>query len=111
MIEQQNKIKQMHQHLFQIGESLDKLTFDSFDAVFPAAFTAIKKVNQLRSEVIAGSGENSNKILEKELFVEAKQIERKFDNIIRVFLDEEKRLEKELHSTLQNKKLTVYRKV
>lgn len=111
MIGLQNKIKSIRQLLFQIGESLDNLTFDSFDIVFPKALAAIKKVHHLRSEAIVEFGNDSTKMLEKELFTKAKQIENKFDNIVKVFLDEEKKLEKELASTLQKKKLTVYQKV
>jgi len=107
----QNKINIMHQHLFQIGESLDKLTFDSFDIVFPAALSALKSVRQLRSDVITEFGSDSSKIIEEKLFSEAKLIESKFDNIIKVFLHEEKKLSQEFASTLQKRKLSVYQKV
>lgn len=106
----QLKIESIKRLLSFVGESLDNLTFETFDAVFPETLTAIKKVHQLRFELATEFGNSSLKVYENELFSKAKLIEEKFDNIVEVFSEEEKRLERELQGTIKQKKLTAYKR-
>ncbi len=106
----QLKIESIKHLLSFVGESLDNLTFETFDAVFPAALSAIKQVHQLKFELSSEFGNSRVKIYENELNSRTKLIEQKFDNIVEVFSAEEKRLEKELYGTTQKKKLTAYKR-
>jgi len=106
----QHKIESIKRLLAFVGESLDNLTFETFDAVFPAALTAIKQVHQLKFELTTEFESNSIELYENELNLRAKLIEQKFDNIVEVFSAEEKRLEKELCGTKLQKKLTAYKR-
>ncbi|KAF0142453.1 MAG: hypothetical protein HYZ10_05825 [Ignavibacteriales bacterium] len=106
----QSKIETIKRLLAFVGESLDNLSFETFDSVFPAALTAIKQVHRLKFELATEYDSISLKSYENELFSRAKLIEDKFDNIVEVFSEEEKRLEKELYGTIKQKKLTAYKR-
>lgn len=106
----QLKIESIKRLLAFVGESLDDLSFETFDSAFPAALTAIKQVHQLKFELATEFDSISLKSYENELFSRAKLIEDKFDNIVEVFSKEEKRLEKELYGTIKQKKLTAYKR-
>ncbi len=100
----QHKVESVKRLLSFVGRELDNLSFETFDSVFPAALTAIKQVNQLKLELATEFGTQSRKIFEYELFSKAKQIEAKFDNIVEVFSEEEKKLERQLCGTIKQKK-------
>ncbi|KAF0151696.1 MAG: hypothetical protein FD143_1829 [Ignavibacteria bacterium] len=106
----QLKIESIKRLQNYVSSSLDNLTFETFDVVFPDALSAIKRVHQLRME-LASELEGSNlRVYESDLNYKAKLIQQKFDNIIEVFSSEEKRLEKELYGTTKQKKLTAYKR-
>jgi len=100
----QHKVASVKRLLYFVGRDLDNLSFETFDSVFPAALTAIKQVNQLKLELAMEFGAQSQKICENELFSKAKQIELKFDNIVEVFSEAEKKLERQLYGTIKQKK-------
>lgn len=100
----QHKVASVKRLLFFVGRDLDNLSYETFDSVFPAALTAIKQVNQLKLELATEFGAQSQEICEKELFSKAKQIEVKFDNIVEVFSEAEKKLERQLYGTIKTEK-------
>ncbi len=104
------QIENLNSLLLSVADSLDSLTFESFDTVFPRTVNAMKQVHELKGKMLEEYGYSQLKQYEKELLPKAKQIEEKFDNIVKVFSREEKRLEKELSTTLQRKKLTLYKR-
>ncbi|MEW6651944.1 MAG: hypothetical protein AB1394_00595 [Bacteroidota bacterium] len=106
----QLKIESIKRLLNYVSESLDNLTFETFDAVFPAALSAIKQVHQLRLELTSEFDGYVVRKYESDLNLKAKLIQQKFDNIVEVFSSEEKRLEKELYGTTKQKKLTAYKR-
>lgn len=104
------KIESIKRLLSFVGESLDNLTFETFDTVFPETLIAIKKVHQLKLELATEYDGSGLKIYQNELYSRAKLIEEKFDNIVEIFSTEEKRLGKELYGTIKQKKLTAYKR-
>jgi len=100
----QHKVASVKRLLVFVGRDLDNLSYETFDSVFPAALTAIKQINQLKLELAAEFGSQSQEICENELFSKAKQIEAKFDNIVEVFSEAEKKLERQLCGTIKQKK-------
>lgn len=91
-----------------VSNELDTLTFESFDTVFPRTVSAMKQVHEIKGKILKEFDHSQLTQYEKILYPKAKQIEEKFDNIVESFSVEEKRLEKELASTLQKRKLTLY---
>lgn len=102
------QIENLRNLLTYVGNTLDSLTFESFDTVFPPAVEAMKQVRELKGKMLKEFGNSGLRQYEKELFPKAKQIEEKFDNIVELFSLEEKRLSKELSAVMQRKKLTLY---
>lgn len=90
--------------------NLDQLTFDNFDTLFPKIVQNIGELKKLRAEMLTEYGSERVKKFDPELLEWAKQVEEKFDNIVEVFLLEEKRLEIELASIIGRKKLTAYKR-
>ena len=93
-----------------ILSKLEKLNFDNFDVTFPEIVIMAKKSQKLQKELIEKEGEKRVLALNPDLEVKAKQIENTFDNIIKVFSEEEKRLAKELMSFEGQKKLINYKR-
>ncbi len=102
------QIENLNSLLTIVVESLDLLTFESFDTVFPSTVETMKQIHKLKERMIKEFGYSGLRVYEKELFPKAKQIEEKFDNIVKIFSMEEKRLAKELSAIQQRKKLTLY---
>ncbi len=100
----QHKVASVKRLLFFVGRDLDNLSYETFDSVFPAALTAIKRVNQLKLELATEFGAQSQEMCEKELFSKAKQIEVMFDNIVEVFSEAEKKHERQLYWTIKTEK-------
>jgi hypothetical protein len=97
--------------LSKVGGYLDNLTFETFDEVFPKTLSTIKQVHEIKFELLKKYGSECLSLFEKKLFLNAKQIEDQFDNIVKIFIAQEKKLEKELLTSIQKKKLIYYQKV
>ncbi|MFZ5947822.1 MAG: hypothetical protein ACOYU5_07615 [Stygiobacter sp.] len=106
----QQKIELSNQLLKKVYINIDKLTFENFDVVFPSLVEDVSVIKKLRDEMIKNYGSENIKKYDPEMFNWAKQIERKFDNIVEIFTEEEKRLETELSATLTKKKLIAYKR-
>ncbi len=106
----QSQIDLLKTALLSVSRGLDNLTFETFDTIFPDALNTIKEVHKFRSVLAAQYSAQELAPYEKDLFGYAKQIEEKFDNIIGVFSEEEKKLEKELSISISQKKLSTYKR-
>lgn len=106
----ESKIELSNQLLKQVYLNIDKLSFENFDDIFPMLVEDVSTIKKLRDEMIKNYGTEKIKKFDPEMFNWAKQIEKKFDNIVEIFTEEEKRLEAELSATLSKKKLTVYKR-
>jgi hypothetical protein len=96
--------------LENVCSQLDALNYDNFDILFPALINSMKAAVVLREELINEVGTDVLIKNRPELFYTAKQIEKKYDSTVKKFSEEEKRLERELNSLYQQKKLTVYQR-
>ncbi|MEW6701491.1 MAG: hypothetical protein AB1298_02120 [Bacteroidota bacterium] len=92
----------------EVSDKIDFLSFETFDSVFPVMVSGVKEVRKLRDELIEEYGLEKLLKYEPDLFYRAKQIERKFDNIIGAFSQEEKKLERELFGFSSKKKIANY---
>jgi hypothetical protein len=106
----EDKIERIKKLIGNVSNGLDELNFDVFDTSFPMIVNEMKEVHVLRSQVIEEFGLENFLEYEPEIFSKAKLIENKFDNIVRVFSDEESRLEKELMGYAGAKKLINYKR-
>jgi hypothetical protein len=102
------KIEEINKLIESVSGIMDSLNFGTFDTVFPLMVNGIKEMHRLRMEIIEEYGIEKLLKYEPDLFITAKLIEKKFDNIIGVFTREEKKLEKELLSYASKKKITNY---
>lgn len=103
-------IELSNQLLKKVYFNISKLTFENFDNLFPSLVADITTIKSLREKMLNNYGMDKVKNYDPEMFNWAKQIEKKFDNIVEIFTEEEKRLEAELSATLSRKKLTVYKR-
>lgn len=94
--------------LEEVSDKIDLLNFETFDFIFPIMVNGVKEIRKLRDELINEVGLEKLLKYEPDLFHRAKQIERKFDNIIGIFSQEEKKFEKELFSFSSRKKIANY---
>ncbi|MBA4407420.1 hypothetical protein C0389_09105 [bacterium] len=94
--------------LENVSTNLDILDIDNFDALFPDMLTSMKEAAVLRDELIKEVGLEELAENRPELFSTAKQIEKKFDNVVERYSQEGKRLEKELSGVISSKKITNY---
>jgi hypothetical protein len=106
----ENKIEYSKKILQYVYLNIDKLEYENFDHLFPILVEKISELKKTRDELILNYGEETVKKSDPELYICAKQIENKFDNIVAIFMEEEKRLEAELSATLSKKKLTAYKR-
>lgn len=94
--------------LENVSTNLDILDIDNFDALFPDLLTSMKEAAVLRDELIKEVGLEELEENRPELFSTAKQIEKKYDNVVERYSQEGKRLEKELSGVISSKKITNY---
>jgi len=102
------KIEKLRNYLTDAETALDTLSFDNFDTSYPQALNSMKKARQLRTDMLKEFGTPISAALDKIFSLQTKQIKDKFDNIVEVYSNEEKRLNVELKSLSQKKKLTAY---
>ena len=96
--------------LEDVYSRLDNLDSENFDVLFPELLKNMKEAAKLRNELTDEIGVEELIKNRPELFSTAKLIENKYDNVVKNFLNEEKRLEKALNTELQRKKLTAYKR-
>ena len=106
----EKKIELSNQLLKKVYLNIDKLTFENFDDIFPALVQDVSEIKKIREEMLKNYGYEKVKNYDPEMFNWAKQIERKFDNIVEIFSEQEKKMEAELSATLSKKKLTAYKR-
>ena len=94
--------------LEHVSIGLDTLDIDNFDDLFPNLLTNMKEAAILRDELIKEVGFEHLAENRPELFSTAKQIEKKYDNVVERYSKEGKRLEKELSGVISSKKITNY---
>ena len=94
--------------LESVSSNMDLLDIESFDNLFPDLLSSMKEAKILRDELIKDVGSEELMKYRPELFSTAKQIEKKYDNIVERYSQEEKRLEKELSGVISSKKITNY---
>lgn len=94
--------------LESVSSKMDLLDIDSFDNLFEDLLSSMKEAKILRDELIKDVGSEELMKYRPELFSTAKQIEKKYDNIVERYSREEKRLEKELSGVISKKKITNY---
>ena len=99
------KIKKL---LDGLSYNLDRLSFETFDSTFPLIARNMRDLHKEKSEVACEFGQEVFSNYGSDLLYRAKQIEEKFDTIVRIFSNEEKRLEKELSGVISRKKITNY---
>ena len=96
--------------LEEVSNLFDKVNFDTFDSIFPEIVKTMKEIHEFKAHMIKEYGIETLIVLEPEAFLRAKQIENKFDNLLRTFLLEKIRLERELKSFESQKKLMNYKR-
>lgn len=94
--------------LENVSSKMELLDIDNFDDLFPVLLVNMKEAAILRGELIKEVGSEDLLKYRPELFFTAKQIEKKYDNIIERYSQEGKRLEKELSGVISKKKITNY---
>jgi len=99
------KIKKL---LDGLSYNLDRLSFETFDSTFPVIARNMRDLHKEKNEILSEFGQEVFFKYSPELLNRAKQIEEKFDSIVRIFSNEEKRLEKELSGVISRKKITNY---
>jgi len=92
----------------EVSSRLDCLNFETFDSLFPEILVLAKESKLLREESVQKYGGEKLESYNPKMFSTAKQIEKKYDNIVERYSQEEKRLEKELSEVISKKKITNY---
>jgi hypothetical protein len=91
-----------------VMNSFDTLTLDNFDDQFPMIINQMEHVHQIKSELLENYGMDKLIEFETEAFSKAKVIEELYSETVKKFSEEDTRIKRELASSLNKKKLTVY---
>jgi hypothetical protein len=91
-----------------VMNSFDGLTFDNFDDQFPKIINQMEHVHQIKSELLENYGVDKLIEFEPEALSKAKIIEKLYSETVKTFSEEDKRIKRELASSLNKKKLSVY---
>jgi hypothetical protein len=102
------KIERTFNLLESVSLKMDTLNFDSFDVLFPVLLTNMKEAAILREELINELGLEFLIKISPQLFSTAKLIEEKYDNIVKIYTLETKKLKKELSVVGNQQKITNY---
>ena len=108
MNEVQIKVSRIMLLMYEVSSRLDSLNFETFDSLFSEILVLAKESKLLREESVQKYGREKLVFYNPEMFSIAKQIEKKYDNIVERYSQEEKRLEKELSGVISKKKITNY---
>lgn len=96
------KIDKIYAH---VSKLLDNLDFSNFDNIFPAVVKEMSEAVEIRQNLVAEFGQQNVIDFNPDLFLKAKQLEKKYDNIVERFRKEKTSIEKELSGLIQNRKL------
>lgn len=102
------KIERTYKLLEGVSSKMDTLNFDSFDVLFPVLLTNMKEAAILREELIKELGTEFLIEISPQLFTTAKLIEEKYDNLVKIYTLETKRLKNELSVVGNQQKITNY---
>ena len=94
--------------LDEISDNMDRLSFDTFDSIFPVIAKNMKDLQREKKEIVDTFGPEAFLEFAADLVTKAKLIEGKFDNIVEIFTREEKKLQKELFGFAGGKKIANY---
>jgi hypothetical protein len=108
MMQLQMKIKRIKDLYSEVLTSLDGLTPDNFDELFFRAKKDIILVNDIKSELVQTYSPSDLKKYDKDLLFLAKQIEKRYDNIVESFTEERNLLSGKLKSVSNKKKIAKY---
>lgn len=108
MLELSNKTKAIKELMESLSSQLDELNSDNFDEKYQSSLETMMVVQKLKDDLIEKIGIDNLVKFDPELFIRAKQIEKKYDNIIEKFRLEVNKLEKEISSIYCRKKIVNY---
>lgn len=108
MLELSNKTKAIKELMESLSSQLDELNSDNFDEKYQSSLETMMVVQKLKDDLIEKIGIDNLVKFDPELFIRAKQIEKKYDNIIEKFRLEVNQLEKEISSIYSRKKIVNY---
>jgi hypothetical protein len=94
--------------LDDVMNSFENLTFDNFDDQFPKILNQMELVHHIKSELLENYGIDKLIEFEPEAHSKAKIIEELFNETVKIFSEEDKRIKRELASSMNKKKLNVY---
>lgn len=102
------KIHNLKNLFNEVIADLDRITTDDFDEHFFRAKSNMILIHKLREELTAGYQSSDLKKNDEELLFLAKQIENKYDNIVKKFGEERNVLADNLRSVSNKKKIAQY---
>jgi len=108
MMHLQIKIKKMMDLYSEVIKNLDGLTPDNFEDLFFRAKKDIILVNEIKNEIIGTYPGHELQKYDKDLLFLAKQIEKRYDNIVESFTEERNMLSGKLKSVSNRKKIAKY---
>jgi len=103
MLKLNQETKAIKELLSALDEKLDNLNSDNFDEEFQSSLELMMIIRKMVDELSCKLGIENLVNYDPEIFIRAKQIEKKYDNIIEKFRFEANELERELLN-LNNKK-------
>ena len=102
------KINNLKNLFNEVIEDLDRITVDEFDTYYFRAKSNMILIHRLREELISEYSESDLQKNDKELIFLAKQIENKYDNIIKKYVEERNIISNQLKSAGNKKKIAQY---
>ncbi|HRI46324.1 MAG TPA: hypothetical protein PK559_04395 [Ignavibacteriaceae bacterium] len=104
----ENKHQELMLMLDNVSNLLELLNFDNFEELFPKILGEMEQVNNTKSDLIDMFGLDELMQFEAEAFLKAKDIEEKYRIVVQKFSQEDEFLKKEIASSMNKKKLSVY---
>lgn len=96
--------------LVEVLSKLNELDLDNFEDLYPSIVDRMKEAKLMRDDLFSSVENDKVKEIFPELISISKQIENKYDNILRMFIQEEKSLQEELNALNKKKKLILYQR-
>ncbi len=108
MMHLQLKLKKIKELYAEVLSRLDGITPDNFDDTFFRAKSNMILVNEIKDELVDTYPLTDLKKYDKELLFLAKQIEKRYDNVVESFTEERNILSGKLKSVTNRKKIAKY---
>ena len=96
--------------LVEVLSKLNELDLDNFDDLYPSIVDRMKDAGTMRDELFSDVEKDKVKETFPELISISKQIEKKYDSTIKLFIQEEKSMQRELDALNKKKKLILYQR-